>query len=190
MKDLFFVASMELAQNVLKRWQSLGATFIDPTPDADGRLALSKTAHLSGCHDRVYVTDADTAEVELITDHVQTGDGNLKFFIQERYGTPYIDFSFVGPRAEGDSVVAGHGQISVYSFHYNIETNDEVLPPSKLLTMYADAVRYLREETHTSRYHTEPKRFLVEKKIHHGDAGAWNDYRIPSETAAIIESNS
>jgi len=182
MRDIFFAASPELVENVLRILRQHGATFVNHEPDRAGNLVINKVdTEMKGNSLGLYIFEVLQPAIELLVESVITESGDKKFFIKQRYGSPYIDLNFINPTFDGEYMVVGHGEMATYPFYYDISTNGKIVPSHRLLELFKIAEAYIRKESRVCRSRTEPKRFLVEKRLYHGDDGAWHNYRIPAD---------
>lgn len=186
-REQFFVASSELVTDVISAWRIAGATFVkDVHAGQSGTLLTNPEADFADAPSlRFFVYELPPASIKLSLETVTTDEGELRTFVQQRYGSPYIDVHFIKPRKIEDAVVAGHGSLALYPFYYDIDTNEKIKPSDGLVGLFRSVSRHIRQRSNVERSPTFPRTFLVEKALHRLGAGPWFDYRIPPTTPAL-----
>ena len=184
-KEQYFVASMALVSDVISMWRAAGATFVRDTYTGEsGALLTNLEGDIAEASSfRFFVYDLPPASIKLRLDTVRTDYGELRTFVQQRYGSPYIDFSFIKARRMEDFVVAGHGNLSIYPYYYDLDTNERIKPSNTLVELFRSAGRHIRKQSNVERSPITPKTFLVEKQLKERGSGHWPDYRISPESS-------
>lgn len=133
-REQFFVASIELVSDIISTWRAAGATFVRSSHTGQSRTLLASPEDdlAKGHAFRFFVYDASPASIKLLLESVEREGGELLSYVQQRYGSPYIDFHFIKARKTGDVVVAGHGSLAIYPCYYHLDANEKIKPSARL----------------------------------------------------------
>ncbi|HEX6219363.1 MAG TPA: hypothetical protein VFZ35_08840 [Sphingomicrobium sp.] len=179
-KEQYFVASNDLFLEVVSTWRAANATLVSETSTGqlESLLAIPEREIAENSILRFFVYDLPFDLIKLRLETVRAERGELRTFVQQRYGSPYIDVSWIKARQIGEGVVAGHGNFALYPHYYDIDTNEKVRPSESLKELFRSAVSLVSKRSKIGRSPIVPKTFLVEKALYERGSGHWFDYRV------------